>query len=86
MEYALNKHTSIEVFIALAQPGQSIFIAEEVYRAATQSRNYLDELLVENDQAYYGINTGFGRCVRFAYPKHSSRPFRKILSAHTPVE
>ena len=69
MEYALNKHTSIDVIIALAQPGQSIFIAEEVYRAATQSRNYLDGLLVENDQAYYGINTGFGALCQVRIPE-----------------
>jgi len=68
MEFEINKHSSLEVFIALAQAGQTIKIAEEVYTEAIHSRQYLDNLLLESDQAFYGINTGFGALCQIRIP------------------
>jgi histidine ammonia-lyase len=83
MEYALSHQTPLNVLIDLASPGHTIIISETVYEQATKSRDYLDGLMQANDQAYYGINTGFGALCQVRIPdSHLGALQENLMRSH----
>ncbi|MGK0389007.1 MAG: histidine ammonia-lyase [Maribacter sp.] len=60
VHYISSEHLSISDVENIIQSKSHLCLSEESKNAIQKCRDYLDEKLAKNDQAYYGINTGFG--------------------------
>ena len=60
VHYISSKHLSITDVKNIIQSKSRLCLSEESENTIQKCRDYLDKKLANNDQAYYGINTGFG--------------------------
>lgn len=60
MHFISPDHLSLETIHALLDHHTPLALSEEAIQRIQSCRNYLEEKLSDNNQLFYGINTGFG--------------------------